>query len=183
MDEVLFNLYYCYNKNGETANAAAIKKLMSENYGSSNYTTIITTGKNPNGTSNAEATKTYEKIYDLFIEGKFEQALTEKKLADSKYGKNYWTPQLLYIEAVYHIKQRNDSTAATVLNSIISQFPNTPLAARATTLLDVLSRRAQIEEELRNLVVTRNQVDAPTVRPVVTTPQKPVVTDTVKNNP
>ena len=183
VDEVLFNLYYCYNKNGETANAAAIKKLMSENYGSSNYTTIITTGKNPNGTSNTEATKTYEKIYDLFIEGKFEQALTEKKLADSKYGKNYWTPQLLYIEAVYHIKQRNDSTAATVLNSIISQFPNTPLAARATTLLDVLSRRAQIEEELRNLVVTRNQGDAPTVRPVVTTPQKPVVTDTVKKQP
>ena len=46
--------------------------------------------------------------------------------------------------------------ATRVLNILINQFPNTPLAARATTLLDVLSRRAQIEEELRNLVVTRN---------------------------
>ncbi len=182
MDEVLFNLYYCYNKNGETAKAAAIKKLMSENHGSSNFTTIVTTGKNPNGTGNTEATKAYENIYDLFIEGKFEQALAEKKAADNKYGKNYWTPQLLYIEAVYHIKQRNDSTAVTVLNSIIKQFPNTPLAGRASTLLDVLSRRAQIEEELRNMVVTRNQGNAPANKPVVITQPKPV-TDTVRTQP
>ena len=182
MDEVLFNLYYCYKKNGETAKAEVIKKLMNEKFGNSNLTTIVTTGKNPKGTGNAEATKTYEKIYDLFIEGKFEQAITEKREADSKYGKNYWTPQLLYIEAVYHIKQRNDSTAITVLNSILTQFPNTALAARATTLLDVLSRRAQIEEELRNMAVTRNQPDAPINTPAIITQPKPA-TDTLKTQP
>ncbi len=32
MDEVLFNLYYCYNKNGETVKAEQIKKLMSTKY-------------------------------------------------------------------------------------------------------------------------------------------------------
>ena len=182
MDEVLFNLYYCYNKNGDITKAAAIKKLMSEKFSSSNLTTIVTTGKNPKGTGNTEATKTYEKIYDLFIEGKFEQALAEKKEADSKYGKNYWTPQLLYIEAVYHIKQRNDSIAITVLNSILTQFPSTPLAARAATLLDVLSRRAQIEEELRNMVVTRNQGDAPKNQPVIIN-QPNLVKDTAKAQP
>ena len=82
MDEVLFNLYYCYNKNGETAKAAAIKKLMSEKYPGSNFTTIVTTGKNPKSTSaNTDATKAYEKIYDLFIEGNFEQAVAEKKIS------------------------------------------------------------------------------------------------------
>jgi outer membrane protein assembly factor BamD (BamD/ComL family) len=150
MDEVLFNLYYCYNKTGETAKAAAIKKLMTDIHGSSNFTTIITTGKNPQSkTANADATKTYEGIYDLFIEGKFDQAIKEKKAADSIYGKNFWTPQLLYIEAVYYIRQRNDSTAVTVLNSIISEFPGTPLAGKAANLLSVLGRRAQIEQELR----------------------------------
>ncbi|HWR34060.1 MAG TPA: hypothetical protein VN451_11050, partial [Chitinophagaceae bacterium] len=44
MDEVLFNLYYCFNKNGETTKAAAIKKLMAEKYDSSNFTAIILTG-------------------------------------------------------------------------------------------------------------------------------------------
>ena len=84
MDEVLFNLYYCYNKNGETAKAAAIKKLMNEKFANSNFTTIVTTGKNPESkTANAEATKIYEKIYDLFLEGKFEEAIAQKKIADS----------------------------------------------------------------------------------------------------
>lgn len=155
MDEVLFNLYYCYNKNGETAKAAAIKKLMSDKYASSKMTTIVTTGKDPAVTEKDVATKTYEAIYDLFIEGKFDEAVAEKKKADAKYGKNYWTPQLLYIESVYYIKQRDDSTAIRVLNDIIAQFTNSPIAAKARTMIDVLGRRAQIEEELRNLVITR----------------------------
>ena len=180
MDEVLFNLYYCYNKNGESAKAAAIKKLMGEKHAGSNFTTIVTTGKNPKSSGNPDATKAYEKIYDLFIEGKFEQAIAEKKIADAAYGKNYWTPQLLYIEAVYYIKQRNDSTATTVLNSIISQFPNTPLAIRAANLLDVLSRRAQIEEELKKMVVTRSPADSISRVPVTIVQPK---IDTVSKQP
>jgi outer membrane protein assembly factor BamD (BamD/ComL family) len=156
MDEVLFNLYYCYRKNGETAKAEQVKKLLSEKYPQSNFTTIAVTGKNPQSSlANPDATKTYEEIYDLFVEGKFDEAVTQKKIADAKYGKNYWTPQLLYIEAVYYIKQREDSSAINSLNSIVSQFPNTPLAGKATNLINVLRRRDQIEEELRNLVINR----------------------------
>lgn len=158
MDEVLFNLYFCYSKHGETAKASAIKQLMIQKYNSSNFTTIITTGKNPKATTgNTDATRAYERVYDLFIEGDFSNAMSEKTKADSLYGKNYWTPQLLYIESVYLIKQRTDSTAKNVLNALITQFPNTPMAAKATNLLNVLSRRAEIEEELRKLVVTRNE--------------------------
>jgi endonuclease IV/outer membrane protein assembly factor BamD (BamD/ComL family) len=186
MDEVLFNLYYCYNKNGEMTKAAAIKKLMAEKYASSNYTTIVTTGKNPQSKSaNADATRKYEQIYDLFIEGNFTAAVAEKKAADSTYGKNYWTPQLLYIEAVYYIKNKEDSTAKKVLNAAINQFPGTPLAIRAANLLTVLERRAAIEEELRNMVVTRYPDDAP-IPKTVTTVVKPVtkpVADTARTKP
>jgi hypothetical protein len=156
MDEVLFNLYYCYNKNGETAKASAIKKLMGEKFQQSNFTTILNTGKNPLAkTPSDEATRTYERIYDLFIEGNFEEAVNQKKAADQQFGKNYWTPQLLYIEAVYYIRQREDSTAITILNNISNLFAGTPLAMRAANLVKVLGRRNQIEEELRNLVVNR----------------------------
>ncbi len=196
MEEVLFNLYYCYNKNGETAKAAAIKKLMSEKYAGSNLTAIVISGKNPLLTEKELATKTYEDIYDLFIEGKFEQALMEKKAADAKYGKHYWTPQLLYIEAVYHIKKRDDSTAIRRLDDIVSQFPNTPLATKAQTMMDVLRRRAQIEEELRNMVVTRatDSTAGRTITPPASTkvtqpvtvtqpPHKPAVDSTAAKPP
>jgi outer membrane protein assembly factor BamD (BamD/ComL family) len=178
MDEVLFNLYYCYNKNGDRTKADDIKKLMTEKYPASDLTAIVSTGKNPKSSASTDATKAYEKIYDLFIEGQFEQALADKKIADSLYGKNYWTPQLLYIQSVYYIKQRNDSSAVVTLNSIITQFPNTPLAARATNLLDVLGRRAQIEEELRNLNVTRDT--SGNYRPPVVINNPPPKPDSVK---
>ena len=111
-----FNLYYCYNKQGDAAKAAELKKLMGEKYAQSNFTTILMTGKNPQSKqANPEATAAYENIYDLFIEGNFQQAIDKKKEADSVYGKNYWTPQLLYIESVYYIKQRQDSVAALFL--------------------------------------------------------------------
>lgn len=163
MDEVLFNLYFCYNKYGETAKAAALKKLMTEKFGQSNFTTIVNTGKNPQSKGPGEqATKEYEKVYDLFIEGNFSEAIARKKMADSLYGQHYWTPQLLYIESVYYIKQREDSAAKTALGNIISRFTGTPLAAKAATMLDVLNRRSQIEEELRTMVINRPADDTTT---------------------
>ncbi|MBK5270475.1 MAG: hypothetical protein JJE22_05610 [Bacteroidia bacterium] len=175
MDEVLFNLYYCYNKKSETLKADAIKKQMIEKNPESNFTSIITTGKDPRSTIKQEATKTYEKVYDMFIEGNFKEAIAQKKIADSLYGKNYWTPQLLYIEAVYYIKQREDSTAKTVLNNIISQFKGIVLAEKATTLYDVLTRRKEIEEELRNLVISRPKEDSARNSDIINSDQNIIV--------
>ena len=155
MDEVLFRLYYCYDKNGDAAKTAQLKSEMSTKYSGSNFTTIVTTGKDPKSKGTNEATKAYENIYDLFIEGKFDEAIAQKKMADSLYGESYWTPQLLYIESVYYIKQHNDSAAIAGLQKIQTKYPNTPLAAKATTMIDVLGRRKQIEEELTKLQIER----------------------------
>ena len=193
MEEILFNLFYCYNKNGETAKANAIKQLMGKQYGNSDLTNIVTTGKKPGANvQELPVTKTYEKIYDLFIEGNFTEAIEQKRVADSIYGSNHWTPQLLYIEAVYQIKQRNDSTATELLNDIVNKFEGTPLANKATNLLNVLSRRNQIEEELRNLVInmpapdTSSRQPAPPVvvkdKPVIQAPAK-VTKDSIASKP
>ena len=181
MDEVLFHLYYCYSKSGDASKAAQIKSLMTTKYPGSNFTTILTTGKDLAGTGkNAGATKTYENIYDLFIEGKFDEALAQKKAADSIYADNFWTPQLLYIESVYYIKQRDDSTAIQTLQKIQTKYPNTPLAVKAGTMINVLGRRAQIEEELTNLPSPGPQAEEK--KPADTLMAKPIIkTDTVTN--
>ncbi len=156
MAEVLFTLFYCYNKNGEKEKAAAIKKLMEEKFAGNPLTTIVSTGKNPADiVNNPEATKTYENIYNLFIEGSFAEAIAEKTKADVQYGSHYWTPQLLYIESVYYIKQKQDDKATESLGKIVQTFPGTPMAEKATRLIDVLSRRKEIEDELTNLNVVR----------------------------
>lgn len=185
MDQVLFNLYYCYRRQGETQKAAAIKTLLTLQHANSNFTAIVNTGKNLQALKNPDATAAYERIYDLFIEGNFDQAVWEKKRADSLYGRNYWTPQLLYIEAVYYIRQRQDSTAIAILTEITNQFSQSPLAARATALVNVLSRRHEIEEELKNLVISRPGEDSTGKKPepVVSQPPARIRDSVVVNRP
>ncbi len=165
MDEVLFNLYYCYNKQGETRLANDAKKIMEQQFADSKLTTVVTTGKSPDADKKEQesaATLTYEKVYDLFLEGNFSEAVALKKAADSTYGSNHWTPQLLYIEAVYYIKQREDSMAAVILGNITMKFERTPIANKARTLLNVLNRREEIENELRNMVINMPEQDTTT---------------------
>lgn len=154
--EIYLGYYYCYNKMGNAGKAAYYKNLLSNQFpGSKASNTINNPALVQPDKNNPEVTARYERIYNMFIEGDFANAVSEKKNADSLYGKNYWTPQLLYIEAISFIKEKNDSLAINDLNSIIALYPTSPLKMKAITMIDVLMRRAEIETYLTNLQVTR----------------------------
>ena len=110
--------------------------------------------------TNKAAKLEYEKIYNLFLSGDFKTAVSAKNRADSLFGQNAWTPQLMYIEAVYQIKSLEDSAAIKNLNMISQLFPSSPLAAKAMQLAKVVSRRAEIESELKNMQVVRLKDDS-----------------------
>jgi tetratricopeptide (TPR) repeat protein len=186
MDEVLFNLYYAYTKGGNVTQAAATKKVLQDKFPSSRYATIVATGKDPEAkaTASPEATRAYENVYNLFIEGRFSEAEAAKRLADSTYKTTFWQPQLLYIEAVYYIRQREDSVAKKVLQTIISQNTNNNLTSKAQNLLSVLSRRQQIEDELnRYQMQTQQPADATAKQPAVAIAVPAVKKDTVVTKP
>lgn len=183
MSEVLFQLYYSYTKTGNTAKAAEIKQLLMQKYPASRFASIVSTGNDPAGSAtNNEETKTYENIYDLFISGKFEDAEAAKKQADLKYGTTHWQPQLLYIEAVYQIRQRNDSVAKNTLQTLIGQNPGSSLSYKAQNLIDVLNRRQQIEDELTKLQIERPKDDTAVKQAIAIVPP-PVKKDTLVNLP
>jgi len=162
--EIYFNLYYCYYKLGDKGRAAYYKNLLEKKFGDSKSSKLLAHPANAKSNDkNPEVTKRYENIYNSFIEGKFDEALAEKKIADSLYGTNYWSPQLLYIEAVYHVKQKNDTAAIEVLKNIVELYPNSPLKQKAERMIDVLHRRAEIEEYLTKLEITRAKEDDPIV--------------------
>ena len=187
--EVYLGLYYCYTKTHNTERADYYKNLINTKFAKSKSWQML---NNPAAlnvkTKNPEATKLYEGIYDLFIEGKFDEAISEKRKADSLYGVNYWTPQLLYIEALYNVRKGNDSIAIAGLTAMIQNNPTSPLNAKAETMIDVLKRRKEIEAYLTSLQVTRAEDDNMlaviddnkpiTKAPVVTAPvvQKQIVT-------
>ncbi len=155
----LLNLYYCYNKLGDKRRADSSLAMLKKDYPGGKALASLQKGnkKVSEKSNNNPATKAYENVYNLFIEGNFAEAEKQKALADSLYGNSYWTPQLLYIEAVYYVSQHNDSTALTTLQNLETKFTNSPLAAKAATMIEVLKRRNEIETYLTNLQVTRNE--------------------------
>jgi tetratricopeptide (TPR) repeat protein len=195
--DAYLGLSYCWSKLGDESKAALYKNTLTKNYASSTAARLAT---DPASVSpeknNPVASSRYEGIYNMFLEGRFAEALDAKKQADSTYGKNYWTPQLLYIESVFYIKERQDSDAIASLKNIVTLYPNSPLKEKAQTMIDVLGRRAEIENYLTNLQVTRAEDDkvivndakptvapAPAIKPadvVKTAPVIKKVVDTIK---
>ena len=157
-EQTLLNLYYCYTKLGDQANADRMLELLKQKFPKGSLTAKAL---NPDSVANAEnslkvnATHLYEKIYESFIEGRFDEAIAQKRVADSLYGDKYWTPQLLYIESIYFIRSSQDAQARAVLQSIINKFARTPMAEKAATMLDVLGRRRQIEDYLTRLQIKK----------------------------
>ena len=157
-EDAWFNLYYCYWKLKDVAKANYYKSLLMQDYPTGKHSKALNPGAvpaSPDSMLKKEVTAAYENIYNLFIEGQFEKAIAAKKDLDAMYGNKYWTPQLSYIEAVYHVRQRNDSIAKLLLSDIVYRFKNSPMYSKAQTLLDVLGRRKEIEDYLTNLKVER----------------------------
>jgi len=152
LEEVWFQLHNCYRKQNQFNKADSVKQLLNAFYPKGKNNQLLQSGVDlkPEITN-----QLYANIYNQFIEGKFEEAIANKKKADQQLGSSYWTPQLLYIESVYYIKQKQDSIAKTRLNEINRLFPSSPIAEKAKTMLEVLGKRAEIETYLTNLTVER----------------------------
>ncbi len=157
VEQVLFNLAYCYRKNNEPFKSESVAAILSKSFAGGKYANQLKQGSITK--KNDPAEKQYANIYQMFIEGRFAEAKEAKMQADKQFGKTYWTPQLLYIESIYYIKQNQDTVAINRLQNIVALFPKTPLAERAATMVDVLKRRKEIEAYLTNLNVNRKDDD------------------------
>jgi tetratricopeptide (TPR) repeat protein len=115
-----------------------------------------------------EATRKYEEVYDRMISGRFEEAFQLKREADSTYGSNYWTDQLIYVEALYYVSRKEDSIAILRLEAL-SKREGSKLARKAETLLDVIKRRREIEDYLTKLDIKRYPEDS------IILPEEPVI--------
>mgnify|MGYP001598870223 FL=1 len=184
--ELYLNLSYCYRKIGNLKQADYFKNLLLDKYPKSIYTQYVLhpDSFNPSKKDTA-ASRRYDEIYNLFIEGNFDAAIKEKNLADSLYGKSYWNPQLLYIQSVYYIQKRQDSAAINVLREIVKNYPKNPMKEKAAIMIDVLGRRDSIERYLTNLQIVREKDDSQVVvyddpkivknvKPSIITGQKPL---------
>jgi len=90
----------------------------------------------------------YNIIYEYFSKGEYEKALALKEEVTSKYGKDIWAPQFLFMEATLLMKNKEDSAATLKLNKITAEYPGTAIAKKAAEVLEVLKQREKIEKEI-----------------------------------
>lgn len=187
VQKTLFNLVHCYTKVGDTRNAQLARERLARDF-KEETEAIAAQTKMESGSESVE-NEAYQNIYSLFLEGNFKKALSEKQKADSVLGESYWKPQLLYIQSVYFIKEREDSLALAELYNITTRFSEHPLAQKARVMIDVLKRRKDIEDYLTKLEITRAKEDeidpelsrpTPAVIAVVPNPQPAVAKDSSK---
>jgi len=154
--EIYLGLYHCYTKLNNHVKATYYKNLLDSFFKDSKYSLML---NNPASLqpdkNNPVAESLYQRIYDLFLEGKYDEALNLKDKADCDFGEHYWTPQLLYIWAIYCTKCTNDYEAIALLTNIVKNYPSSPLKDKAITLISV-NRRTEIEKYLTGLEITRN---------------------------
>lgn len=149
-EEAGFNLIQSYRKTNNLLAADSLQNAFTQTFADSKFL------NNASASNKKDPTElTYTNIYNLFIEGKFEAAIQAKKQAEQQQKNSKWTPQLLYIESIYYIKQKTDSLAINRLQQLITNFPSSPLAEKAVTMIDVLKRRNEIEQYLTDLSVER----------------------------
>ncbi len=157
-EDLLFHLSSSYYLNGDKQAATSLRNELKKQFPNSSYLKLPNTKSNTKDSVSSENTaagKTYAKIYNELISGEFAQAKADKFKADSIYGSQYWTPQLLYIESIYHVSERQDSIAISKLKTLQQMFPQSPIRPQAETMIDVISRRAQIEDYLTKLKITK----------------------------
>nr|WP_214456929.1 tetratricopeptide repeat protein [Flavihumibacter fluvii] len=166
--DILYNLSICYRKIGKNDALKATVGKLSSDFPQSRQSQLAINPVAVQAADSAatwQATDKYNNIYNLYITGRFDEAIAAKTQADSAYGTHYWTPQLLYIQAIYLMRTKQDSLAIQTLGQLSAQYPDHLLAERANNLISVLKRRTEIENYLNNLQVERPAEDSIIVIP------------------
>ncbi len=138
--EVLYQLYKLYNLQKETTKANAAKEELIKKYPESNYALIIQNKvvQSVESTEKKEVLKSYENLYQLYLDGNYTALKVAKKESDKKYSGNAMQAKfdLLYALAV----GKTDSIEAfkAELEDLVKAYPKTDVAERASAILNLM---------------------------------------------
>ena len=145
LDIAYHNLALCYRVIGNQTRADSVQNLFQVKFPSSKLLTKKEPATTPTASS---ADLSYNMIYEYFSKGEYEKALALKEEVTSKFGKDIWAPQFLFMEAALLMKNKEDSAATQKLNKITANYPGTAIAKKAAEVLEVLKQREKIEKEI-----------------------------------
>ena len=147
VEEAAYNLAFCYIRLGKNGSSDSIAAVLKKDFPDGQFTAKLAKGFERDLRPD-DTTVTYQRVYDLYLQGDFENAQIAKADADKKYGQSYWTPQLMFIESIYYISKHIDHRAISKLEELVRFFPHSPLTGKANRMIGILEHRQEIEDHL-----------------------------------
>lgn len=159
-----YQLYSSYNEMGNASKAASYKQLILSRYPESIYAKVLT---DPNYARNMdqkgnEEKAFYEKTYNLFNEGAYQQVIQNADVALNQYKNQELLSRFALLKAMSTGKTSDITSYRRELEKVIANYPKTDVSASAKEMLsyvDKLNPEVQKSEESIKAEATYNPDD------------------------
>jgi tetratricopeptide (TPR) repeat protein len=145
--EVLYKLYKLHTKLQQTDKAEAVKQKLITQFPESPYALIVQnkTVSSTETDANKEVVKAYEDIYNLYLNGEYEQVKSLKLQADKKYSGNTMQAKFDLVYALSVGKTESLDAFKAELVKLVALYPKTDVGERAQAMLDYVKNGPKTE--------------------------------------
>jgi tetratricopeptide (TPR) repeat protein len=143
--QVYFEMAKIHRAAGRQNDFNSYRQLLKEKFPNSVYLKLLDGKENTGGNTEQVSElrvveELYEKMYALFKDGKFNEAISVKMEADRKYAGNAYQSRFDYLYGICLLKTDKQDKGIDILKQIIQDFPSTPVATQAQATLEAWER-------------------------------------------
>jgi tetratricopeptide (TPR) repeat protein len=138
-----YQLYRTYLSMNNQSKSDYYKNLIVNGSPDSEYAMII---KNPESAKDIAERRDkvenfYAETYQLYSEGKYQEALANCRTADTLYSKNYLMPQFTFVKALCIGRTQDIDAFERALTHVVIKYPKNPVKERAQEMLDQIKKQ------------------------------------------
>ena len=140
---VYYQLYRTYLSMNNIPKSDYYKNLIVNGAPDSDYALIIKSPETAKdiAESRNKVEKFYAETYQLYTEGKYLEALSNCRKADTLYGKNYLIPQFTFIKALCIGRTQDIDAFEKALAQLVIKYPKEPVKEKAQEMLDQIRKQ------------------------------------------
>ena len=141
--EVMYRLFKMYQFRKDSARANYIRANLLTKYPESPYALILQhkSLKSAENDANKELVAHYEKMYEAYLTGNYQQVKAMKLEADKKFPGNSLRPKLDLLNALAIGKTDSLSKFRAELELVVKDYPKTDVAERAASILAYIQKK------------------------------------------
>lgn len=156
--EATFNLYKCYKENEQDAEANVMADQLARKYPNTTYNDIVNNRDVAvNSSDDKKIEDLYQKLYDAWLEGRFEWVMQQKLEYDKQYAGNPFQARFDYLYALCVAKTKDQAEYIELLKIIIETYPGSPVAKKASATVNLIADREKAAADTLVSVFSANE--------------------------